>query len=93
MVVPPGLPECLAVTAASLLRSTAEAADVDVTWLERPLDAEFSLIRQRLANVGLGWLTTRPRGPAASRWTPSAWASSNPRCGSRARTWRHAAGL
>jgi DNA-binding transcriptional LysR family regulator len=58
VVVPPGLPECLAVTATSLLRSTAEAADVDVTWLERPLDAEFSLIRQRLADVGLGWLTT-----------------------------------
>jgi DNA-binding transcriptional LysR family regulator len=60
VVVPPGLPECLAVTATSLMRSTAQAADVDVTWLERPLDAEFSLIRQRQADVGLGWLTTGP---------------------------------
>jgi DNA-binding transcriptional LysR family regulator len=60
VVVPPGLPECLAVTTTSLLRSTAEAADVDVTWLERPLDAEFSLIGQRQADVGLGWLTTGP---------------------------------
>ena len=58
VVVPPGLPECLAVTTTSLLRSTAEAADVDVTWLERPLDAEFSLIQQRQADAGLGWLTT-----------------------------------
>jgi hypothetical protein len=41
-----------------MLRSAAEAADVDVTWLERPLDAEFSLIRQRQADAGLGWLTT-----------------------------------
>jgi DNA-binding transcriptional LysR family regulator len=60
VVVPPGLPECLAVTTTSLLRLTAEAADVDVTWLERPLDAEFSLIRQRQADAGLGWLTTSP---------------------------------
>jgi len=60
VVVPPGLPECLAVTTTSLLRSIAEAANVDVTWLERPLDAEFSLIRQRQADAGLGWLTTGP---------------------------------
>jgi hypothetical protein len=33
---------------------------VDVAWLERPLDAEFSLIQQRQADVGLGWLTTGP---------------------------------
>src|ERR1700688_4383260 len=64
VVVPHGLPDCLAVTTTSLLRSTAEAADVDVTWLERPLDAEFSLIRQRQAGAGLGWVDTRPRAVA-----------------------------
>jgi hypothetical protein len=45
--VPPSLPEALAVTIASRLRSAAETAGVDVAWLERPLDAEFSLIQQR----------------------------------------------
>src|SRR5580700_10047249 len=58
VVVPPYLPDCLAVRTASMLRSAAEAADVDVPWLERPRDAEFSLIRQRQAEAGLGWLTT-----------------------------------
>jgi DNA-binding transcriptional LysR family regulator len=60
VVVPPGLPDCLTVTTVSMLRSTAEAADVDVTWLERPLDAGFSLIQQRQADAGLGWLTAGP---------------------------------
>jgi DNA-binding transcriptional LysR family regulator len=58
VVVPPYLPDCLAVRTTSMLRSAAEAADVDVTWLERPLDAEFSLIQQRQADAGVGWLTT-----------------------------------
>jgi len=57
VVVPPSLPETLAVRIASMLRSAADAADVDVTWLERPLDAEFSLIQQRRADAGMGWLT------------------------------------
>ena len=60
VVLPPRLPETLAVTTASLLRSAAETAQVDMTWLEVPLDAEFSLIQQRQADAGLGWLTTRP---------------------------------
>jgi DNA-binding transcriptional LysR family regulator len=60
MVVPPGLPEGLAVDTASALRSAAAAADVDVVWMETPLDAEFSVIRQRRADAGLGWLTTSP---------------------------------
>ena len=42
---------------ASRLRSVAAAAGVDVAWLEAPLDAEFSPIRQRRADAGLGWLT------------------------------------
>ena len=60
VVVPPRLPEALAVETASVLRSAAAAADVDVIWMEAPLDAQFSLIRQRLADAGLGWLTASP---------------------------------
>ena len=60
VVVPPGLPDALAVEAAAALRSAAAAADVEIAWLEAPLDAEFSLIRQRRADAGLGWLTDRP---------------------------------
>src|SRR6266545_3753936 len=46
--------------AAAVLRSAAAAADVDIVWMEAALDAEFSLIQQRRADAGLGWLTTRP---------------------------------
>jgi hypothetical protein len=60
VAVPPGLPDALAVEAASALRSAAAAADVEIAWLEAPLDAGFSLIRQRRADAGLGWLTARP---------------------------------
>jgi DNA-binding transcriptional LysR family regulator len=59
MVVPPGLPDSLAVEAVSMLKSAA-AADVEIVWIETPLDAEFSLIRQHRADGGLGWLTVRP---------------------------------
>ncbi|HEY3882239.1 MAG TPA: LysR family transcriptional regulator [Trebonia sp.] len=57
-VLPPDLPERLAVTTSSRLRSVAAAAGADVGWLEAPLDAEFTLIRQRNADAGLGWLTS-----------------------------------
>jgi DNA-binding transcriptional LysR family regulator len=60
VVVPPRLPDALAVEAASALHSAAAAAEVDLVWLEATLDAEFSLIQQRRADAGLGWLTTRP---------------------------------
>ena len=60
VAVPPGLPDALAVQAASALRSVAAAADVEIAWIEAPLDAEFSLIRQRRADAGLGWLTASP---------------------------------
>jgi len=60
VAVPPGLPDALAVEAASALRSAAAAADVELAWLEAPLGAGFSLIRQRQADAGLGWLTDRP---------------------------------
>jgi hypothetical protein len=45
---------------ASRLRSAAAAAAVDVVWIETPLDAQFSLILQRQADAGLGWLTAGP---------------------------------
>ena len=61
VAVPPGLPDALAVQAASALRSAAVAADVEIAWLEAPLDAGFSLIRQRRADAGLGWLTASPQ--------------------------------
>jgi DNA-binding transcriptional LysR family regulator len=60
MVIPPGLPEDLAVTTAAELRAASAAADVDVAWLETALDNEFSLIHTRQADAGLGWLTTSP---------------------------------
>ena len=60
VVVPPGLPDALAVEAASMLKSAAAAAGVEIVWIETPLDAEISLIRQRRADVGLGWLTVSP---------------------------------
>jgi len=60
VVVPPRLMDAFAVEAASALRSVAAAADVDLVWLEAPLDAGFSLIRQCRADAGLGWLTASP---------------------------------
>jgi DNA-binding transcriptional LysR family regulator len=65
VVMPPHLPDLLAVPTASALLSAAAAADVDVIWMETSLDAEFSLIRQRRADAGLGWLTTSPDALAA----------------------------
>ena len=56
-VGPPYLPEPLAVEAASRLRITAAAAGVEVTWLEKTLDAEFSLVGHCRADAGVGWLT------------------------------------
>jgi len=57
VVVPPHLPEALAVETASRLMSAAATAGIDVTWLEAPLDSEFSLVYQHKADAGLGWLT------------------------------------
>jgi DNA-binding transcriptional LysR family regulator len=53
VVLPPRLPDALAVQAASALRAAAAAADVDLVWMEAALDAGFSLIRQRRADAGL----------------------------------------
>jgi DNA-binding transcriptional LysR family regulator len=60
VVMPPGLPESLAVTATAGLQGAAAAADVDLTWLETTLDTDFSLISTRRADAGLGWLTAGP---------------------------------
>ena len=62
-VLPPGLPERLAVTMSSRLRAAAAAAGADVGWLEELLDAEFTPIRQRRADAGLGWLTSSRQAP------------------------------
>jgi DNA-binding transcriptional LysR family regulator len=65
-VLPPSLPEDLAVDVASRLRRTAAAAGVQVAWIEAPLDGEFSPVRQRRADAGLGWLTGKGEdAPAA----------------------------
>ena len=79
-VLPPNLPDGLAVEAASRLRATAAAAGADVTWLETPLDAEFTMIRQRRADAGLGWLAPDDDGLPApldamslGEYTPEVW--------------------
>src|SRR5271170_8182516 len=43
-VMPPGLPENLAVDVVSRLRAAARAAGVDVAWTEAPLDGEVSAV-------------------------------------------------
>ena len=59
-VMPADLPDCLAEATASRLRSAADSAQVAITWVQAPLDAEFSPIRQHRADAALGWLTTSP---------------------------------
>jgi len=56
-VLPPDLPEDLAVDVASRLRAAAKAAGVDVAWIEAPLDGEFCPVLRRRVDAGLGWLT------------------------------------
>jgi DNA-binding transcriptional LysR family regulator len=78
-VVPPYLPETLAVETASQLRSTAAGAGVDIAWMETSLDEEFSSIRQRRADAGLGWIDPAAVLPAAvevmtlGEFEPVAW--------------------
>jgi Bacterial regulatory helix-turn-helix protein, lysR family len=50
----------LAVETASTIQSAAAAADVEIVWMETPLDAEFSPILQHRGDAGLGWLTVSP---------------------------------
>ena len=60
VVLPADLPDCLAVQTVSRLRSAADSAGIAVTWMDSPLDAEFSPIREHRADAGLGWLTASP---------------------------------
>jgi DNA-binding transcriptional LysR family regulator len=60
VVLPADLPDCLAIQTASRLRSAADSAQVAITWMDTPLDAEFSPIREHRADAGLGWLTAGP---------------------------------
>jgi DNA-binding transcriptional LysR family regulator len=80
VVMPPGLPESLAVPAAAGLRAAAAAAGVDVVWVEAALDAEFSLIATCRADAGLGWLTAGPEtlpdpldGMVLGEFEPEVW--------------------
>jgi DNA-binding transcriptional LysR family regulator len=80
VVVPPRLPDAFAVEAASALRSAAVVADVDLVWMDAPLDAGFSLIRQRRADAGLGWLAASSEALPApldamslGEFEPDAW--------------------
>jgi DNA-binding transcriptional LysR family regulator len=60
VVLPADLPDCLAVQTASRLRTAAGSAQVAITWMDTPLDAEFSPIREHRADAGLGWLAASP---------------------------------
>jgi len=60
VALPADLPDSVAVQTASRLRSAADAAGVTITWMDPPLDAEFSPIREHRADAGLGWLTASP---------------------------------
>jgi DNA-binding transcriptional LysR family regulator len=60
LVIPPDLPDSLAVQATSRLRSATDAAGVALIWLESALDAEFSPVRQRQADAAPGWLAAGP---------------------------------
>ena len=58
--LPPQVPEGLAAETAARLWSVTAVAGVEVTWLEAPVDAGFSLIRQRRADAALGWVMSDP---------------------------------
>jgi DNA-binding transcriptional LysR family regulator len=82
VVMPPGLPESLAVPATSGLQAAAAATGVDLAWREMALDSEFSLISTRQADAGLGWLTaTQETVPGAlevmtvGEFEPEVWVS------------------
>ena len=89
-VVPRSVPEDLAVDVASRLRHTAAAAGVEVAWMEAPQDGEFSLVTQRQADAGLGWLTPGEDVPAAlevmslGEFEPDVWL---PRAHRAAQDW------
>src|SRR5882724_7293216 len=53
VALPADLPDCLAIQTASRLRSAADSAQVAITWMDTPLDAEFSPIRENSASSGV----------------------------------------
>lgn len=55
---PPGRLRKSGMRRAFRLQSMAGAADVGLTWLETPLDAEFSPILTHRADAALGWIVT-----------------------------------
>jgi DNA-binding transcriptional LysR family regulator len=65
IALPADLPDSLAVRTASRLRSAADSAQVAITWMDTPLDAEFTPVREHRADAGLGWLTASPDTPPA----------------------------
>jgi DNA-binding transcriptional LysR family regulator len=84
VVLPPRLPDRLAVETASRLLLASAAAGVDVVWVETSLDAEFSLIRERRADAGLGWLISGRDGLPSSleamslgEFEPEVWIPSS----------------
>jgi len=58
--IPANIPDPLAAQIATLLRAAADTAQVAITWLDIALDAQFSPVRHRDADAGLGWLTASP---------------------------------
>ncbi len=83
-VIPADLPDSLGVQITSRLRSAADAAEVAITWMETALDAEFSPVRQRRADAGLGWLTASPNALPApleamslGEFEPDVWIPSS----------------
>jgi DNA-binding transcriptional LysR family regulator len=83
VTVPPRMPDALAVAVASALKAAGAAADAEVTWMETSLDTEFSLIRQRQVDAGLGWLTVSPEAlpteldvMALGEFEPDVWVPS-----------------
>jgi DNA-binding transcriptional LysR family regulator len=83
-VIPADLPDSLAARTACRLRAAAEVAKIAITWMETALDAEFSPIRQRRADAGLGWLIVSPDalpapldGMTLGEFEPDVWIPSS----------------
>jgi DNA-binding transcriptional LysR family regulator len=88
-VIPADLPDALALQITCRLRPASDGGEVAITWLDTALDADFSPIRQRRADAGLGWLTTTPdalpttlEAMSLGEFEPEVWIpSSHPAAG------------
>src|SRR5260370_26218131 len=85
VALPADLPDCLAVQTPSRLRSAAASAGGAITWMDTPLDAQCSPIREHRADAGLGWLTASPRTLPApldamtlGQFEPEVWIPRSP---------------